>query len=50
LGTNDRILAISRSPPASRSRQRRSRCSGSGRSWNGAPLRSALGLRCSSGM
>ena len=41
--------AISRSPPAWRSKAWRSLASGSGRSTKGAPLRSAPGLRWTSG-
>ena len=50
LGTNAKTLAINRSPPDSRSSALRMRCNGSGRSANGAPLRSAPGLRWINGM
>jgi hypothetical protein len=42
--------AITRSPPGLAQQPAAQRCSGSGMSANGAPLRSAPGLRCTSGM
>jgi hypothetical protein len=43
-------MMLARSPPGVRRTAWRSRCNGSGRSANGAPLRSAPGFLCSSGM
>ena len=50
VGTMASTCAITRSPPGLRSSPRRNRCSGPGMSANGAPLRSAPGFLCSSGM
>jgi len=50
LGTAASTCAMTRSPPACRSRVCRNCCSAGGRSANGAPFRSAPGFRCTSGM
>ena len=49
VGTAISTRAMTLSPPSCRSRACRSRCSESGSSANGAPLRSAPGLRSTSG-
>ena len=49
-GTAANTCAMTLSPPSWRIKPWRSRCSGPGRSANGAPLRKAPGLRCTSAM